>query len=211
MVKRGKSFEEIYDKLAIRVVVNKIEECYLMLGILHQHYTPVQDRFKDFIATPKSNAYQSIHTTVIGPDGKLVEIQIRTKEMEETAEIGVAAHRHYKEAGASSKSIDSHVQWLRELVEILQDESSDPREFMHLLKIDLFSDEIFVFTPNGDLVQLPINATPIDFAFSVHTEVGLHCIGAKVDHKVVPLNTLLKNGDTVELLSSTSPNLVMVG
>ena len=206
MVKRGKSFEEIYDKLAIRVVVNKIEECYLTLGILHQHYTPVQDRFKDFIATPKSNAYQSIHTTVIGPDGKLVEIQIRTKEMEETAEIGVAAHWYYKQDGASIKSIDSHVQWLRELVEILQDESSDPREFMHLLKIDLFSDEIFVFTPNGDLVQLPVNATPIDFAFNVHTEVGLHCIGAKVDHNVVPLNTLLKNGDTVEVLTSKSQN-----
>ena len=206
MVKRGKSFEEIYDKLAIRVVVNKIEECYLTLGILHQHFTPIQDRFKDFIATPKSNAYQSIHTTVIGPDGKLVEIQIRTKEMEETAEIGVAAHWYYKQDGASIKSIDSHVQWLRELVEILQDESSDPREFMHLLKIDLFSDEIFVFTPNGDLVQLPVNATPIDFAFSVHTEVGLHCIGAKVDHNVVPLNTLLKNGDTVEVLTSKSQN-----
>ena len=206
MVNRGKSFEEIYDKLAIRVIVNKIEECYLTLGILHQHYTPAQDRFKDFIATPKSNAYQSIHTTVIGPDRKLVEIQIRTKEMEETAEIGVAAHWHYKEDGASSKSIDSHVQWLRELVEILQDESSDPREFMHLLKIDLFSDEIFVFTPNGDLVQLPVNATPIDFAFSVHTEVGLHCIGAKVDHKVVPLNTVLKNGNTVEVLTSKSQN-----
>ena len=206
MVKRGKSFEEIYDKLAIRVVVNKIEECYLTLGILHQHFTPIQDRFKDFIATPKSNAYQSIHTTVIGPDGKLVEIQIRTKEMEETAEIGVAAHWYYKQDGASIKSIDSHVKWLRELVEILQDESSDPREFMHLLKIDLFSDEIFVFTPNGDLVQLPVNATPIDFAFNVHTEVGLHCIGAKVDHKVVPLNTLLKNGDTVEVLTSKSQN-----
>ncbi len=206
MVKRGKSFEEIYDKLAIRVVVNKIEECYLTLGILHQHFTPMQDRFKDFIATPKSNAYQSIHTTVIGPDGKLVEIQMRTKEMEETAEIGVAAHWYYKEDGASSKSIDSHVQWLRELVEILQAESSDPREFMHLLKIDLFSDEIFVFTPNGDLVQLPVNATPIDFAFNVHTEVGLHCIGAKVDHNVVPLNTLLKNGETVEVLTSKSQN-----
>ena len=206
MVKRGKSFEEIYDKLAIRVVVNKIEECYLTLGILHQHFTPMQDRFKDFIATPKSNAYQSIHTTVIGLDGKLVEIQIRTKEMEETAEIGVAAHWYYKEDGASSKNIDSHVQWLRELVEILQAESSDPREFMHLLKIDLFSDEIFVFTPNGDLVQLPVNATPIDFAFNVHTEVGLHCIGAKVDHNVVPLNTLLKNGETVEVLTSKSQN-----
>ena len=206
MVKRGKSFNEIYDNLAVRVIVNKIEDCYLTLGVLHQNFNPVQDRFKDFIATPKTNAYQSIHTTVIGPGGKLVEIQIRTKEMEETAEIGIAAHWQYKNDGVASKSIDSHVKWLRDLVEILQGESSDPREFMNLLKIDLFNDEIFVFTPDGDLVQLPVNSTPIDFAFSVHTEVGLHCIGAKVDHKVVPLNTILKNGDNVEILTSKSQN-----
>ena len=206
MVKRGKSFNEIYDNLAVRVIVNKIEDCYLTLGVLHQNFNPVQDRFKDFIATPKTNAYQSIHTTVIGPGGKLVEIQIRTKEMEETAEIGIAAHWQYKNDGVASKSIDSHVKWLRDLVEILQGESSDPREFMNLLKIDLFNDEIFVFTPDGDLVQLPVNSTPIDFAFNVHTEVGLHCIGAKVDHKVVPLNTTLKNGDNVEILTSKSQN-----
>ena len=206
MVKRGKSFNEIYDNLAVRVIVNKIEDCYLTLGALHQNFNPVQDRFKDFIATPKTNAYQSIHTTVIGPGGKLVEIQIRTKEMEETAEIGIAAHWQYKNDGVASQSIDSHVKWLRDLVEILQGESSDPREFMNLLKIDLFNDEIFVFTPDGDLVQLPVNSTPIDFAFSVHTEVGLHCIGAKVDHKVVPLNTILKNGDNVEILTSKSQN-----
>ena len=126
--------------------------------------------------------------------------------MEETAEIGIAAHWQYKNDGVTSKSIDDHVKWLRDLVEILQGESSDPREFMNLLKIDLFNDEIFVFTPNGDLVQLPVNSTPIDFAFNVHTEVGLHCIGAKVDHKVVPLNTILKNGDTIEILTSKSQN-----
>ena len=126
--------------------------------------------------------------------------------MEETAEIGIAAHWQYKKDSVASKSIDSHVKWLRDLVEILQGESSDPREFMNLLKIDLFNDEIFVFTPNGDLVQLPVDSTPIDFAFNVHTEVGLHCIGAKVDHKVVPLNTILKNGDTVEILTSKSQN-----
>ena len=206
MIKRGKSFDEIYDNLAVRVIVNTIEDCYLTLGVLHQKLKPIQERFKDFIATPKTNAYQSIHTTVIGPGGKLVEIQIRTKEMEETAEIGIAAHWQYKKDGVASKSIDSHVKWLRDLVEILQGESSDPREFMNLLKIDLFNDEIFVFTPNGDLVQLPVDSTPIDFAFNVHTEVGLHCIGAKVDHKVVPLNTILKNGDTVEILTSKSQN-----
>ena len=206
MVKRGKSFNEIYDNLAVRVIVDKIEDCYLTLGVLHQEFKPVQDRFKDFIATPKTNAYQSIHTTVIGPGGKLVEIQIRTREMEETAEIGIAAHWQYKNDGVASKSIDDHVKWLRDLVEILQGESSDPREFMNLLKIDLFNDEIFVFTPNGDLVQLPVDSTPIDFAFNVHTEVGLHCIGAKVDHKVVPLNTILINGDTVEILTSKSQN-----
>ena len=206
MIKRGKSFDEIYDNLAVRVIVNTIEDCYLTLGVLHQKLKPIQERFKDFIATPKTNAYQSIHTTVIGPGGKLVEIQIRTKEMEETAEIGIAAHWQYKKDSVASKSIDSHVKWLRDLVEILQGESSDPREFMNLLKIDLFNDEIFVFTPNGDLVQLPVDSTPIDFAFNVHTEVGLHCIGAKVDHKVVPLNTILKNGDTVEILTSKSQN-----
>ncbi|MFQ6611777.1 MAG: RelA/SpoT family protein [Fidelibacterota bacterium] len=201
MVQRGKDFEEIYDILAMRVVVEKIEECYLALGILHQRFKPIQDRFKDFIAMPKSNAYQSIHTTVVGPQGKLVEIQIRTHEMEKTAEIGVAAHWHYKENGTGPKEVDSHVTWLRELLDILQSEENDPKEFMHLLKIDLFNDEIFVFTPKGDLVQLPINSTPVDFAYQVHSEVGEHCMGSKVNRKVVPLNTNLKNGDTVEIIT----------
>ena len=202
MLKRGKAFEEIYDVLALRIVVKKVEDCYLSLGVLHQKFKPIQERFKDFIATPKSNGYQSIHTTVVGPVGKLVEIQIRTVEMEETAEIGVAAHWRYKEGTA--KSVDNHVKWLRELLDILQSEENDPKEFMHLLKIDLFGDEIFVFTPKGDLVQLPVKSTPLDFAFQVHSEVGKTCLGAKVNHKVVPLNTELQNGDTVEVITSSS-------
>ena len=204
MVERGKAFEEIYDILAVRVVVKKVEDCYLALGVLHQIYKPIQERFKDFIATPKSNGYQSIHTTVVGPQGKMIEVQIRTEEMEQTAEIGVAAHWRYKSGEKNSEGMDSHVKWLRELLDILQSEENDPKEFMHLLKIDLFSDEIFVFTPKGDLFQLPVKSTPIDFAYHVHTEIGHNCIGAKVNHKIVPLNTELKNGDNIEILSSKS-------
>ena len=204
MIKREKTFEEINDIMAVRVVVGKIEDCYLALGILHQKFKPIQERFKDFIAMPKSNGYQSIHTTVFGLEGKIVEIQIRTEDMERTAEIGVAAHWRYKESGSSSKSIDTHVEWLRDLLDMLQSEENDPKEFMHLLKIDLFGDEIFVFTPTGDLIQLPANSTPIDFAYSVHTEVGQSCLGAKINNKVVPLNTFLKNGDSVEIITSAS-------
>jgi GTP pyrophosphokinase len=204
MVERGKAFEEIYDILAVRLIVDKVEECYLALGVLHQIFKPIQDRFKDFIAMPKSNGYQSIHSTVIGPKGKMVEIQIRTREMEQTAEIGIAAHWKYKSDNIHSESIDGHVKWLRDLLEILQNEENDPKEFMHLLKIDLFSDEIFAFTPKGDLVQLPAKSTPIDFAYHVHTEVGHTCLGAKINFKTVPLNTVLSNGDTVEILSSDS-------
>ena len=200
MISRNKSFEEIYDLYAIRIIVEKIEQCYLALGIVHSVYSPIQDRFKDFIATPKSNGYQSVHTTVVGPKGQLVEIQIRTLEMDETAEIGVAAHWIYKDG--DSLGIDQNVKWLRELLEILQDESADPAEFMDLLKIDLYNEEIFVFTPAGDLIQLPIGSTPVDFAFQVHTQVGMHCMGAKINHSVVPLNTKLKNGDMVEIITS---------
>lgn len=208
MIKRGKGFEEIYDILALRMVVEKVEECYLALGVIHQRFKPIQERFKDFIATPKSNGYQSIHTTVVGPAGKLVEIQIRTRDMEQTAEIGVAAHWRYKEGAKDGSSVDVHVKWLRDLLDILQSEENNPKEFMHLLKIDLFGDEIFVFTPKGDLVQLPVKSTPLDFAFQVHSEVGKTCLGAKINHKVVPLNTELSNGDMVEVItsSSQSPN-----
>ncbi|MFH1853511.1 MAG: bifunctional (p)ppGpp synthetase/guanosine-3',5'-bis(diphosphate) 3'-pyrophosphohydrolase [Candidatus Neomarinimicrobiota bacterium] len=202
MINRGKEFEEIFDIIAIRIVVETTDQCYLAMGIVHQMFRPIPERFKDFVASPKMNAYQSIHTTVVGPRGRKVEIQIRTQQMEQTAEIGVAAHWRYKEGGSYKAEIDSHMKWLRELVEILQGESADPLEFMHLLKIDLFNDVIFVLTPAGDLIQLPAGATPIDFAFQVHTEVGLHCIGAKVNKKIAPLNTVLNNGDTVEIITS---------
>jgi len=202
MLKRDKSFKEIYDLYAIRIVVEKIEQCYLSLGIVHSIYTPIQDRFKDFIATPKSNGYQSIHTTVVGKNGQKLEIQIRTSKMEETAEIGVAAHWLYK--NDTSSKIDKNIKWLRELLEILQNESTDPSEFMNLLKIDLYNEEIFVFTPEGDLFQLPVGSTPVDFGFQVHTQIGMHCMGAKVNHFPVPLNTKLKNGDMVEIITSKS-------
>ena len=200
MLSRNKNFNEIYDIHAIRIIVDKIEDCYLALGIVHKIYLPIQNRFKDFIAAPKSNGYQSIHTTIIGKDRNRIEIQIRTKEMEETAEIGVAAHWMYQ--GKNSYDFDKNVSWLRELLEILQNESNNPKEFMNLLKIDLYNEEIFAFTPSGDLIQLPINSTPVDFAFQVHTQIGIHCMGAKVNHAVVPLNTKLKNGDTVEIITS---------
>ena len=199
MMARNKEFDEIYDLYAIRIIVERVEQCYLALGIVHSLYNPIQARFKDLIATPKSNGYQSVHTTVVGPKGQLVEIQIRTDEMEDTAEIGVAAHWVYKEG--KSSEIDKNVKWLRELLDILQDESADPKEFMNLLKIDLYNEEIFVFTPAGDLIQLPVGSTPVDFAFQVHTQVGMRCMGAKVNHSVVPLNTKLVNGDMVEIIT----------
>ena len=199
MLSRDRDFEQIYDLYAIRIVVDKLENCYLALGIVHSIYKPIQERFKDFIATPKSNGYQSVHTTVVGPNGRMVEIQIRTIEMEETAEIGIAAHWVYK--NDKQFEIDKNVKWLRELLDILKSESKNPSEFISLLKIDLFNDEIFVFTPDGDLKQLPVGSTPVDFAFQVHTQIGLHCMGAKINHSIVPLNTKLKNGDMVEIIT----------
>ncbi len=206
MIRRNKKFEELFDLFAIRIIVKKVSDCYAVLGAVHQLYTPLQERFKDYIATPKSNGYQSIHTTVFGKKGKMVEIQIRTEEMDQTAEVGVAAHWVYKESSSNSQGgqIDKHVSWLRELVDILQNENNNPDEFLKLLKVDLFQNEIFVFTPQGDVIQLPTSSTPVDFAFSVHTQVGLHCIGAKVNGKIVPLNTQLQNGDSIEVITSES-------
>ena len=206
MIRRNKKFEELFDLFAIRIIVKKVSECYAVLGSVHQLYTPLQERFKDYIATPKSNGYQSIHTTVFGKKGKMVEIQIRTEEMDQTAEVGVAAHWVYKESSsiAQDEKIDKHVSWLRELVDILQNENNNPDEFLKLLKVDLFQNEIFVFTPQGDVIELPTSSTPVDFAFSVHTQVGLHCIGAKVNGKMVPLNTHLQNGDSIEIITSES-------
>jgi len=204
MIEQGIPLDEIYDIFAIRITVDTVAHCYTVLGIVHQLYTPVHERFKDFIATPKINGYQSLHTTVIGPSGRMVEIQIRTGDMDQTAEIGVAAHWKYKESTKEDNDLDRHVKWLRDLVSTLQDESTDPKEFMNLLQIDLFQDEVFVFTPEGDLIQLPSNSTPIDFAYNVHTEVGHHCLSAKVDGKLVPLNTNIKSGQTVEIITSDS-------
>ncbi|NIR48690.1 bifunctional (p)ppGpp synthetase/guanosine-3',5'-bis(diphosphate) 3'-pyrophosphohydrolase [candidate division KSB1 bacterium] len=195
--------EQIYDLLAIRVIVDRVEECYFVLGIVHNLYTPVHERFKDYIATPKSNFYQSLHTTVIGPDGKMVEIQIRTDDMHRTAEEGIAAHWLYKEGKNKQDELDKQLSWLRQVLE-WQQETKDPSEFMENLRIELFRDEVFVFTPKGDLLKLPVNSTPVDFAFAVHTDIGYHCIGAKVNGKMVPLSYELKSGDSVEII--TSPN-----
>ena len=198
---RERPLEEIYDLFAVRVITYTIEACYHVLGILHTLYTPVHDRFKDYIATPKTNMYQSLHTTVIGPRGEMVEIQIRTMMMHQTAEFGIAAHWKYKEGGESEKDIEDGMEWLRQIID-WQKDLTDPKEFMELLKIDLFQHEVFVFTPGGDLKKLPRGSTPLDFAFAVHTEVGKHCVGAKVNSRMVPLRYELKNGETVEIITS---------
>ena len=199
------TFSEIFDQFAIRIIVDKVKDCYMVLGLIHQKYTPLQDRFKDYIAMPKSNGYQSIHTTVFGKEGKMVEVQIRTKEMNQIAEIGVAAHWIYKDKSDQierKEKILEKFAWIRDMIDELSNENKNPQEFMDMLKTDLFHDEIFVFTPNGDVVQLVENATPIDFAFEIHSEVGLKCSGAKINGHIVPLNTELKNGDSVEIMTS---------
>lgn len=199
------TFSEIFDQFAIRIIVDKVKDCYMVLGLIHQKYTPLQDRFKDYIAMPKSNGYQSIHTTVFGKEGKMVEVQIRTKEMNQIAEIGVAAHWIYKDKSDQierKEKILEKFAWIRDMLDELSNENKNPQEFMDMLKTDLFHDEIFVFTPNGDVVQLVENATPIDFAFEIHSEVGLKCSGAKINGHIVPLNTELKNGDSVEIMTS---------
>ncbi|MBL6826552.1 MAG: bifunctional (p)ppGpp synthetase/guanosine-3',5'-bis(diphosphate) 3'-pyrophosphohydrolase [Candidatus Marinimicrobia bacterium] len=197
----GKEFEDIYDLYAIRIIVDKIEECYLALGVIHSIYPPLQDRFKDFIATPKTNGYQSIHTTVLTKDNRFTEFQIRTKDMDRTAEVGVAAHWLYK-GNDEMEEFDSQVLWLRDLLSMLNSDSSDPEELMDLLKIDMFEDEIFVFTPRGDLIKLPVNSTPLDFAFAIHGDLGFTTVRSKVNKKLVPLSYSLKSGDIVEIETS---------
>jgi GTP pyrophosphokinase len=202
MQARNKPYEEIYDLLAIRVLTETVRDCYHGLGIIHTMWTPVHERFKDYIATPKSNMYQSLHTTVYGPGGTLYEIQIRTWDMHRTAEVGIAAHWKYKE-GSAGTEIDEQLAWFRQILEWQQD-MTDPEEFLEYLKIDLYKDEIFVFTPKGDLVQLPAGSTPIDFAFQVHTQVGMHCSGARVNGRIVPLHKELRSGDMVEILTQSN-------
>ncbi len=201
MQKRDKPYEEIYDLLAIRVLVENVQECYHALGVIHGEWTPLQERIKDYIASPKSNGYQSLHTTIFGPKQTLFEIQIRTREMHRTADFGIAAHWRYKEGGKEKDDLDRALHWFRQVLE-LQLDAETPDQFLEFLKLDLYQDEIFVFTPTGDVHQLPRGATPIDFAFAVHTEVGLHTQGAKVNGRIVPLSRELKNSETVEIIRS---------
>lgn len=206
MQKSHKDLSEIYDLSAIRVVVDTIKDCYGVLGMVHTLWKPIPNRFKDYIAMPKSNMYQSLHTTVIGVSGQPLEIQIRTAEMHRTSEYGIAAHWRYKEGGkAGSKDFDQKLSWLRQLLE-WQQEIRDPREFVETLKLDVFADEVFVFTPKGDVIDLPAGSVPIDFAYRVHTDVGHRCIGARVNGKMVPLEYRLKNGDIVEVMTTKQGN-----
>jgi guanosine-3',5'-bis(diphosphate) 3'-pyrophosphohydrolase len=203
MTKKGREFNEIYDLTAMRVIVGSVKDCYGAIGVIHAIWKPLPGRFKDFIATPKLNLYQALHTTVIGPEGQPLEIQIRTPEMHELAEFGVAAHVIYKEGKARRRSSDPQrdkMTWLRHL---LDDEGdADPKEFLEALKVDLFEDEVFVFTPKGEIKNLSAGSTPLDFAYAVHTDVGHRCVGAKVNGKIVPLHYQLKSGDIVEVLTA---------
>jgi GTP diphosphokinase / guanosine-3',5'-bis(diphosphate) 3'-diphosphatase len=206
MTKKGREFNEIYDLTAMRVIVGSVKDCYGAVGVIHSLWKPLPGRFKDFIAMPKFNMYQSLHTTVIGPEGRPLEIQIRTREMHDMAEFGVAAHWMYKEVpgkagSAGVRDPDGKLKWLRSLLDWQQD-LSDPREFMETLKVDLFEDEVFVFTPKGEVKSLAAGATPLDFAYEIHTDVGHRCVGAKVNGKIVPLSYQLRSGDIVEVLTS---------
>ena len=206
MVVRGRDFNDIYDLVGIRVLVDDVRDCYATLGAIHARWSPVPGRFKDYIAMPKFNLYQSLHTTVIGPTGKAVELQIRTAEMHARAEFGIAAHWKYKGGKSENKQGDSNAEmiWLRQLHEI-QQENKDVDEFLDALRYDLRTPEVFVFTPKGSVIALPFGSTPVDFAYAVHTEVGNKCVGAKVNGKLVSLEVPLNNGDTVEVLTNKSP------
>ncbi|HEY6907593.1 MAG TPA: bifunctional (p)ppGpp synthetase/guanosine-3',5'-bis(diphosphate) 3'-pyrophosphohydrolase, partial [Ignavibacteriaceae bacterium] len=204
MVRRNKPFEEIYDLFAIRIILDtdNPNECYTTLGIVNQIYLPVPDRFKDYISIPKTNNYQSIHTTVVGPEGRLVEVQIRTIKMHEVAEKGVAAHWRYKEnKTASDKDLENWVNWIRDIFENASKDEGR-KDLLESFKLNLYQDEIYVFTPKGDLRRLPVASTPVDFAFEIHSKVGYHCIGAKVNGRIVPLDTILHSGDQVDIITS---------
>ena len=201
MYAQSKTMDEVFDLFAFRVIVDTVADCYNVLGVIHDLYRPVLGRFKDYIGTPKPNGYQSLHTTVMGPDGVMFEVQIRTQEMHDIAEYGIAAHWKYKQ-GISGSANEQNYEWVRRLLE--NQENTDAEEFIHTLKVDMFADEVFVFTPRGDVTNLPTGATPIDFAYSVHSAVGNSMVGAKVNGRIVPLDYQLKNGDVVEILTSKS-------
>lgn len=203
MTKQGKTLDQIYDLLAVRVIVDTVRECYMVLGIIHELYKPMPGRFKDYIAMPKPNMYQSLHTTLIGPDGLPFEAQIRTWEMHKIAEIGIAAHWKYKEGGKSSPELNSKIEWIRNLLNF-QNDTGDPSDFVETFKMDLFTDEIYVFTPKGDVKSLPAGSTPIDFAYSIHSAIGNRMIGAKVNSEIKPLTYKLKTGDIVEIITTNS-------
>jgi len=203
MLSQNISFEQVHDLIAFRIIVPNITQCYTALGIIHELWTPVPGRFKDYIAMPKANNYQSLHTTVVCADGERAEFQIRTREMNEVAEKGIAAHWNYKENGSIDDKDQQKFQWVQELLK-WQNELKDPAEFLDTVKLDLFATDVYVFTPNGDVKELPHGATPIDFAYSIHSDVGNRCIGAKVNEKIVPLNYRLRSGDTIEILTSSN-------
>ncbi len=219
MQREGVDIDRIYDLIALRVIVSTEAECYLALGVVHKLWTPLPGMFTDYIAKPKPNGYQSLHTKVLGPGGEVMEVQIRTWEMHRNAEYGIAAHWRYKEGGegrgtrggkegegrgARDDPLDQALSWLRQLMELHQD-MRDAAEFTRSVLGDLFKDQVFVFTPKGDVLELPKGATPIDFAYRIHTEIGHRCIGAKVNGKLVPLDYQLQTGDVVEILTSKHP------
>ncbi|MGM0501701.1 MAG: RelA/SpoT family protein [Bacillota bacterium] len=202
MVNKNKNFDEIYDLTALRVIVNSVKECYEVLGIIHDLWSPMPGRIKDYVAMPKSNMYQSLHTTVVTPKGETLEIQIRTEEMHYTAEYGIAAHWRYKDGKPQDEDFEEKISWLRQLLEWQRD-LTDSKEFMEALKIDLFEDEVFAFTPQGDVISLPKDATPVDFAYHIHTEVGHNCIGAKANGNIVPLEYRIQNGDIIDIMTNS--------
>ena len=200
MYEKNKEFDDIYDLMGVRIIVDTEGECYNTLGVIHSHFKPVPGRFKDYIAVPKSNNYQSIHTTIVGPQGKFIEIQIRTEEMDKVAEEGIAAHWSYKEHTKVTKS-DQVYGWLRNILE-LQKETETAQEFIDSVTKDIMNETVFVFSPKGDITELPQGATPLDFAFAIHTQIGCKCVGAKVNGKIVTLDYKLQNGDRVEIITS---------